>query len=148
MTSELQTPYEILGEAGIRALANAFYDAMQELPEAAEILAMHEEDLDPMRRMLGTYLIGWMGGPPVYLATKGTVCLNEVHAHLNLDSRHRDLWLLCMSEALVRVEASETLIKMLEKPFFHIADTIYRTTAEDHALSDRANDPNIIAVSR
>jgi len=98
--------------------------------------------------MLAAYLIGWMGGPPVYLATKGTVCLNEVHAHLNLDSHHRDLWLICMNEALVRVEASETLIKMLEKPFFHIADTIYRAAAEEHTLSDRANDPNIIAVSR
>ena len=34
MSDTPQTPYQILGDDGIRALANAFYDIMEELPEA------------------------------------------------------------------------------------------------------------------
>ena len=56
--SKYQTPYQALGEDGIRALTNAFYDLMDELPEAAEIRAMHARDLSPMKDKLAEYLIG------------------------------------------------------------------------------------------
>ena len=77
--TENKTPYEILGDKGIKDLANAFYEAMEELPLAADIKAMHSDNLDHVKRMLAAYLTGWMGGPPVYLAVKGTVCLTEPH---------------------------------------------------------------------
>ena len=63
---EAQTPYQLLGEEGIRALCNAFYDIMDTLPEAAGVRAMHARDLAPMKEKLAEYLIGWMGGPPLY----------------------------------------------------------------------------------
>jgi hemoglobin len=77
-----QTPYEILGDEGIRALADAFYEAMDSLPQAAGVRAMHTANLDDIKRKLAAYLTGWMGGPPVYLAMKGTVCLTDPHAPL------------------------------------------------------------------
>ena len=40
---ENKTPYEILGDKGIKDLANAFYEAMEELPLAADIKAMHSD---------------------------------------------------------------------------------------------------------
>jgi len=72
-----QTPYQILGEQGIRDLTSAFYDIMDILPEAADVRAMHAEDLGPMKEKLADYLTGWMGGPPLYADKHGTVCMTE-----------------------------------------------------------------------
>ena len=65
---DAQTPYQLLGETGIRELTSAFYDLMDSLPEAADVRAMHASNLSPMKEKLALYLIGWMGGPPLYAA--------------------------------------------------------------------------------
>ena len=137
-----QTPYSILGDDGIKELAHTFYEVMQELPQAESIRAMHAENLDPIKRMLTAYLTGWMGGPPVYQALKGTVCLTDPHASFRIGPKERDQWLLCMNEALQRINASEALRDMLEKPLYHVADTV--RNCEDS--TPRNIGPNIIAV--
>ena len=43
-----QTPYEILGDQGIKDLVAAFYDIMDSDPDAQEIRAMHADDLGPV----------------------------------------------------------------------------------------------------
>ncbi|TNF83171.1 MAG: globin [Gammaproteobacteria bacterium] len=140
-----ETPYEILGQEGVKALADAFYDAMDELPQAAEIRAMHAENLDNIKRMLTAYLTGWMGGPPVYQALKGTVCLTEPHEPYAIGPKERDQWLLCMDEALERTGASDELKQMLKGPMFQVADTVRN---QDHSgpKPEQPRDPNIIAV--
>ncbi len=145
MTETVQqprSPFEILGDAGIRRLAAAFYDVMDEAPEFREIRAMHGADLTPMKRKLAMYLVGWMGGPPVYLAVNGTVCLNEPHAPYHIGPRQRDLWLACMDEALTRIDASADLRALLKAPLFHIADTVRNRDESD----PKPRDDNIIAV--
>lgn len=141
-TEAPQTPYEILGDDGIRALANAFYEAMDELTEAAEIRAMHAESMDEIKRKLGTYLIGWMGGPPVYLAMNGTVCLTDPHEPYHIGPRQRDQWLACMEVALEKTGASEELKQMLKAPMFQIADTVRNQDSSD----PKPLGPDIIAV--
>lgn len=137
-----QTPFEILGEKGVRALAAAFYDVMVTSPDAQEIRAMHAADLEPMKRKLATYLIGWMGGPPVYLALNGTVCLTDPHAPYHIGPRQRDQWLACMDAALQRIDASDELKAMLKDPFFRVADTVRNSDASEPL----PRNPNIIAV--
>lgn len=137
-----QTPYEILGDEGIRALADAFYEAMDSLPQAAEIRAMHAANLDDIKRKLAAYLTGWMGGPPVYLALKGTVCLTDPHAPYHIGPKERDQWLLCMDEALQRIGASDELKAMLKEPMFRVADTVRNQESSER----KPRDPNIIAV--
>lgn len=142
-TSEApQTPYEILGDSGIRALADAFYDVMDELTEVAEIRAMHAANMDDIKRKLGTYLIGWMGGPPVYLAMNGTVCLTDPHEAYHIGPRQRDQWLLCMDRALERIDASEELIAMLKEPMRHVANTVRNQDDSD----PKPLAPGVIAV--
>ena len=47
------TPYQLLGgEDGVRRLCEAFYDCMEQLPEAADIRRMHGEDLSGIRQKL------------------------------------------------------------------------------------------------
>jgi hemoglobin len=137
------TPYEILGQEGVRALAEAFYDAMDELPEAADIRAMHAEDLAPIKRKLTAYLTGWMGGPPVYQAMTGTVCLTEPHSPYDIGEKERDQWLKCMDLALERIGASAELKEMLRIPMFRVADAVRN---RNDSVSTAARDSNIIAT--
>ena len=136
------TPYEILGDDGIRALAQAFYEVMDESPHAATIRAMHAKDLTKVRSLLSAYLTQWMGGPPVYLAVKGTMCLTDPHAPYAIGPAERDQWLRCMDLALERVGASDELKAMLKEPLFRVADTVRN---QDHSGPKRRH-PDIIAV--
>jgi hemoglobin len=139
--NQSQTPYQILGEEGIRQLAYAFYDIMDSLPEAASIRAMHASDLSPMKEKLAEYLIGWMGGPPLYAEKYGSVCMTTPHEPYHIGPEERDQWLLCMDRALEQIDASEELVAMLKIPFYRIADAV-RNRDGSH-LSKQ--DPDIIA---
>lgn len=137
-----QTPFQLLGERGIRELTNAFYDIMDSLPEAAGVRAMHAADLAPMKEKLAEYLIGWMGGPPLYAQKYGTVCMTEPHEPYHIGPEERDQWLLCMHRALAQTGASEELVEMLRTPLFRIADAIRNREGPSAA----SKDANIIAA--
>jgi len=142
MAMSPQSPYQILGDEGIARLVDAFYDAMDELPEATTIRAMHKDNLDAVRKKLRNYLTGWMGGPPIYQMVTGTVCLTEPHAPYAIGPKERDQWLFCMDTALERIGASDELKAMLKIPMFQIADTVRNRDSSE----PRLRDPNIIAV--
>ena len=126
----MKTPYELLGgEAGLRNLANALYDAMDKLPEAKEIRVMHSDDLSSVKEKLFENLSGWMGGPSLYSQKYGTICLTDPHSHYKINADHRDQWLLCMNHALEQIGASDEVKTMLKEPMFHLADTV-KNTAE------------------
>ncbi len=126
-----QTPYQILGSEGIRQLADTFYDVMDEMPQAETIRNMHSANMDLIKEKLFEYLCGWMGGPPLYSAKYGTVCLTDPHKPYPIGPDERDQWLACMNEALVRIDASEELKQMLKGPMYQIADTVRnRDTSE------------------
>jgi hemoglobin len=139
--SKYQTPYQALGEDGIRAICDAFYDIMEELPEAADIRRMHAEDLTPMKEKLGDYLVGWMGGPPVYADKHGTVCMTEPHEPYAIGPRERDQWLLCMDKALEAVNVDPEVREMLKVPLYRVADAV-----RNREQSITNDDPNVIAV--
>ena len=139
------SPYQVLGEEGIKNLTEAFYDIMDATSDVAELRAMHAKDLSPMKEKLAEYLTGWMGGPPVYSQKYGSVCMTEPHAGYDIGPKLRDQWLLCMKKALEKIEASEELCEMLEVPLFRIADAV-RNRPDDESAVDK--DPNIIGSSR
>jgi hemoglobin len=139
--SKYQTPYQALGEDGIRAICNTFYDIMDELPEAADIRRMHAEDLTPMKEKLGDYLVGWMGGPPRYADKHGTVCMTEPHEPYAIGPRERDQWLLCMDKALEAENVEAEVREMLKVPLFRVADAVRN---REQSISN--DDPNVIAI--
>ena len=142
MSDTPQTPYQILGEDGIRMLTSVFYDIMDSLPEASGLRAMHAKDLSPMKEKLAEYLIGWMGGPPLYAEKYGTVCMTTPHEPYHIGPEERDQWLLCMDKALEQTGASPELVEMLKVPMFRIADAI----RNKEGPSSAATNPNIIAA--
>jgi hemoglobin len=139
---EAQTPYQLLGEQGIRELTDAFYEIMDTLPEAAGVRAMHARDLAPMKEKLAEYLIGWMGGPPLYADKYGTVCMTTPHEPYHIGPEERDQWLLCMDRALAQTGASEDVVAMLKIPLFRIADAVRNREGPSAATTDS----NIIAA--
>ena len=140
--AEPRSPYDILGDEGIRDLVGAFYDAMDESPDVARIRGMHAQDLGPMRSILTAYLTQWMGGPPVYQALRGSMCLTGAHIPYAIGPAERDMWLTCMDRALERIGASDALKTMLREPFRRVADAVRNRT--DSAPT--RTDPNLIAV--
>ncbi|MDW5377061.1 group II truncated hemoglobin [Halomonas sp. HP20-15] len=108
------------GETAVYELAERFYAAMQRLPEAQGILALHPAELSLSRDKLATFLIGWMGGPSRYRARFGPIAIPAAHRHLAIGPEERDAWLLCMRTALdemgVEAELKVYLLAQLRHP--------------------------------
>lgn len=129
-----QTPYQLLGgEDGVRRLCDAFYDCMEQLPEAADIRRMHGEDLSAIRQKLFEFLSGWLGGPHLYAQKYGSICMTGPHRPYAIGPKERDQWLLCMDRALERIGASNELKAMLERPLQAIADMVRNRESSEPA---------------
>lgn len=139
--SKYQTPFQALGEQGIRDLVQTFYDTMDTDPKYADLRKMHAEDLGPVIEKLSEYLTGWMGGPPLYAKKYGTVCMTEPHENYWIGPEERDQWLACMHDAMNKNGLEEELQQMLENPLFRVADAVRNREGQ------RSQDPNIITSS-
>jgi hemoglobin len=118
-----KTPYELLGgDDGVRQLVADFYELMDALPEAAPIRAMHEGDLSEMADKLGTFLIGWMGGPQRYQERFGRVIIPLAHRRFSIGMAERDQWLLCMESALGRTSLDMAMKARLMDSFGRMAE--------------------------
>lgn len=92
------------GDKGVELLVEVFYAAMDVLPEAAEIRAMHPDDLALSKAKLSTFLCGWLGGPRRYAEVFGkSIAIPHVHRPFPIGPEQAEAWLLCMREALAVV---------------------------------------------
>ncbi|BAP88480.1 globin [Burkholderiales bacterium GJ-E10] len=48
------------------------------------------------------YLVGWLGGPPLYVAERGSPRLRQRHQAFAIGDHERDAWMHCMRLALER----------------------------------------------
>jgi hemoglobin len=118
-----QTHFErIGGETAVRQLVDRFYDLMDSAPEAAGIRALHPADLTESRNKLFWFLVGWMGGPPLYIQRFGHPRLRARHLPFPIGERERDEWLWCMFRAMDELIADETLREQLAQSFMKTAD--------------------------
>lgn len=88
------------GEEGVMRLANDFYEAMQELPQAKKILEMHREDIGLTIEKLGLFLGAYLGGPNLYKDRFDNTPLPISHKHLAIGPNERDAWMDCMRAAV------------------------------------------------
>lgn len=116
------------GEIGIRRLVDAFYDEMDTQPIAADIRAMHPQDLSTSRDKLARFLCGWLNGPNRYREKYGAISIPSAHAHLAIGPRERDAWLTCMEKAIARQPYSEEFKLYL---FSQLAVPANRVTSDD-----------------
>jgi len=116
------TPYELIGkEEGVKTLAAAFYDSMDELEEAEEVRRMHAANLDLIKEKLFEYLNGWLGGPHLYKDKYGTICLTEPHQPYPIGEDQRDQWIACWNRALEKMDAPEDFRAMTKEPIERMA---------------------------
>ena len=113
------------GEEGVRALAGAFYDAMDE--HEPELARLHELDEQGrvnagIRERFGLFLMGWLGGPQHYMQRHGHPRLRMRHGHLPVDTRHRDAWVRSMQRALDARGVKGGVRRFLDQRFADVAD--------------------------
>jgi len=124
--SENDTPFDrIGGEARVRALSEAFYDAMD--AHEPELARLHELDAEGRvargpRDRFADFLVEWLGGPRVYSPVHGHPRLRMRHARVPVDSTRRDAWLRCMNAALDERAVAEPLRSFLRGRFAEVAD--------------------------
>lgn len=125
MSDTLQrTPYEALGgEAGVRRLVNAFYDAVESDPAAERLRAMHSTDLSLIRRRLADWLSGWLGGPAVYAQRHpGRPCIMSAHARFEIGAEEAAQWMACMRKAMDQVHAPEDWRERMDTAFHRMCE--------------------------
>jgi hemoglobin len=121
--------YNLLGgEAGVRALVDRFYDAMDARPDVQPLRAMHPPALDESRDKLFWFLSGWLGGPPLYAQKKGHPRLRARHLPFAIDDSARDQWMVCMRVALNEAGLEAELRDKLEAGLTQLATHMVNQT--------------------
>lgn len=115
--------FDLLGrEEGIRRLVDLFYDEMDRAPGAVGIRAMHPPDLATSREKLFLFLVGWTGGPPLYVQRHGHPMLRARHLPFAIGVEERDAWVACMDHALDEHPMPTELRDYLRLRFRSVAD--------------------------
>lgn len=121
-----KTPFELLGgEEPVRALVEAFYDAMDAHEPALAKLHECDEQGHVSRRSrdrFALFLIGWLGGPPDYERIHGHPRLRMRHARVPVNEQTRDAWLRSMGRAMDARKVSGDLRSYLDARFAEVAD--------------------------
>lgn len=127
MTSALgpkTTPFDLLGEEGAVALAERFYDHMDENEPA--LVAVHRTEGGRVARVsrerFALFLVEWLGGPRVYSSAHGHPRLRMRHAHVAIDGSLRDAWMRCMKAALDHASVEPDVRGFLERRFTEVAE--------------------------
>lgn len=98
MNPTRETPYGLIGEAGIAAIVDAFYDRLSTDAAYARLRGLHGRDLGPIRHGLKRFLAGWLGGPRDWFE-RGQ-CIMSVHRSIPIDAELADQWSGAMMAAI------------------------------------------------
>ncbi len=117
------TPYDLIGGEGqVRKLVRCFYDLMDEDPDFYQIRKLHPPALAGSREKLYKFLMGWLGGPPLYEQEFGHPRLRARHLPFAIASVERDQWMACMTRSMTEIGVETGLRKRLIQSFFQTAD--------------------------
>lgn len=124
--TETDNPYtRIGGEAAARALAEAFYDAMD--AHEPELARLHPLDAEgrvarKARDAFASFLVEWLGGPAVYSPVHGHPRLRMRHGRVPVDESMRDAWLRAMKRAMDARGIDGEVRAYLDVRFGEVAD--------------------------
>lgn len=96
-----KSPYEMIGQTpAIREIVDLFYDLMETQGEYAELRALHQDDLAPMRTSLTGFLAAWMGGPRDWFTERPGKCLMSAHKDVPMTPATARQWADAMTRAI------------------------------------------------
>ena len=110
------------GEPVVRRLVDRFYDLMDAEPEARGLRALHPPSLESSRDKLHWFLVGWTGGPPLYISRFGHPRLRARHLPFAIGEPERDAWMRCMHQALDETIDDREARAVLATAFAQLAD--------------------------
>ena len=113
---------EASGAETLRNLVEAFYDVMDTDPKAAPIRAIHAADLTSAREKLFMFLMGWTGGPQLYIERYGHPMLRKRHLPFAIDESARDQWMYCMIRAMHQQGLDDAVMTKLAEQLYGVAD--------------------------
>lgn len=129
--TEGDTPWHRLGGTdAVKALAEAFYDAME--AHEPQLAAVHRQDAPgkvsrQSRDHFALFLVGWLGGPQDYVAQHGHPRLRMRHGRVAVDTAMRDAWLRAMQRALDARGVGGPVRQYLDGRFAEVADFLRNT---------------------
>ncbi len=119
-------PYLRLGEEpAVKALVEAFYDAMEtHEPELARLHALDHQGriTRHTRDRFGLFLSEWLGGPKRYSELAGHPRLRMRHAAVPIDTAMRDAWLRAMGRAFDQCQTPAEVRSYLESKLADLAE--------------------------
>lgn len=110
------------GATRIRQLIETFYDIMDSDPKAAGLRAIHAPDLTEAREKLFMFMMGWTGGPQLYVERYGHPRLRARHMPFAIGESERDQWMYCMIKAMHQLGFEEALMKHMANQLYGVAD--------------------------
>jgi len=121
-----RTPFAAIGGIErVHELVDRFYLHMAEDAAFASTRALYPPgDLEESKRKLFEFLVGWLGGPPLYIEKHGHPRLRGRHIPFAIGDTARDHWLACMARAMDEMEIRGELRAFLEQRFRHVADVL------------------------
>jgi hemoglobin len=90
---------------------------------------LHPEDLTHSRDKLYRFLVGRLGGPPLYVDKYGHPMLRAKHAPFLIGHAERDQWLLCMNQAISECLADQDAAAVLREFLVMVADSMRNKSA-------------------
>lgn len=129
-TAEDSAFHRLGGAEPIKALVEAFYDAMGAHEPA--LAKLHQTDAQGqvtrvMRDRFALFLIGWLGGPEDYQAQYGHPRLRMRHGTVLVNDAMRDAWLRSMQKALEARRVTGDVRSFLDARFAEVADFLRNT---------------------
>ena len=124
-TPEDSAYHRLGGSDAVRALVEAFYDAMDEgEPALSRLHACDDQGRvsRDARDRFAMFLVGWLGGPQDYIAQHGHPRLRMRHARVPVDEAMRNAWLRAMKKALDARAVEGELRGFLDGAFTQAAD--------------------------
>lgn len=112
------------GEAGVRAVVDRFYDLMEHEPMYADLRAMHDADLFPMRVSLTEFLSAWLGGPRTWFEVRPGTCIMSMHRTMDIAGETAAQWVHAMSRAMAQACVAPALGTQMQQAFLRMANAM------------------------
>ncbi len=89
-----------MGEENIYRMCRDFYTEL----EQTDIRPMFPDDMDAASRRIAAFLIGLLGGPPVYQKLYGPPMMRARHLNTRINEQARQTWLAAFRRVLERAD--------------------------------------------
>ncbi len=88
--------YQCMGEAAIFQMCADFYAEL----EQSEIRALFSDDIPTASQRFAAFIVGLVGGPPLYAQRYGPPQMRARHLPFAIDAHAREVWLRCFRKIL------------------------------------------------